>query len=148
MKSERIGTCSNLGTGSQDYTRQIGLTPKYSSVVLTETSIAAHATSPFVDSTVMDLRRKYSGAVITIQATYNALAVLGVRIHVLSSPDGISWDTADYDTWDAVFVAGGTIQQSKPYDTLPAYLAVQIENLEAIAGQPVTSVVVTATSGG
>jgi hypothetical protein len=80
-----------------------------------------------------------------VAAVYDAAAVLGVRIHVFSSIDGVVWDTVDYDTWDAPFTAGAAIVKSQPYDTLPAYIRVQVENRDP--ARPVTLVSVTVTSG-
>ncbi|KKM84643.1 hypothetical protein LCGC14_1297160 [marine sediment metagenome] len=62
------------------------------------------------------------------------------------SVDGADYDTADWDVWDAAFVADAVLRQTHHYDTGPMYVKVLVENLDA--GVAVTDVEVIASVGG
>lgn len=161
MPQRQIFTVTPTGNGYPDYSRVIAAANALVSVtnplpvsasgskainpILTLATLAAAASSALAACLLMDLTRKYVGLTLTVEVTYNALAISGVRVHVLSSYDGINFDTADYDTWDVNFVANGTVRQTKPYDVLPAYMKVQIENRDL--AQPVTALNVESTVG-
>ena len=120
--------------------------PKTITKVINLALIAALAESALADCAAIDLHTSQNALAITVACTYNVAAVAGIKVHVRTSYDGVSYDTQDWDTWTPGFVAGGTIQQTKVYDTSPAYLKVLIENLDA--AQTVTLVTVQSTVRG
>lgn len=118
---------------------------KTATTALDEATIAAGATTVIGDCADIDLSGGPPTLAITVEATYNAAATLGIRVHVRSSYDGASWDTEDFDVWDAGFTAGATIRETRHYDTDPMMLRVLIENLDG--AQAVTDVRVISTAG-
>ncbi len=118
---------------------------KTATEVLDEASIAAGATTAIGDCDDIDLSGGPPTLALTVEATYHALATLGIRVHVRSSYDGTLWDSEDWDVWDAAFTAGIPIRETRNYDTDPMYLRILIENLDG--GQAVTDVKVIATVG-
>lgn len=118
---------------------------KTATEVLNEASIAAGDTTDIGDCADIDLSGGPPTLAVTVEATYNAAATLGVRVHVRSSYDGTNWDTEDWDVWDAGFTAGSSIRETRNYDTDPMYLRVLIENLDS--GQAVTDAKAIATVG-
>ena len=113
--------------------------------ILTLTPLAAAATSVIGDCNSLDLRTGPVDLALTVVATYNAIATLGLRVHVRTSPDDANWDTEDWDVWSAGFTAGATIRETENYVTDPMFLRVLIENLDA--GQPITNIAVIASVG-
>jgi len=118
---------------------------KTATTVLDEASIAAGATTALGDCTAIDLSGGPPTLALTIEATYNAGATLGIRIHVRTSYDDTNYDTEDWDNWVAGFTAGASIRQTKHYDASPMYVKVLIENMDG--AQAVTNVKVIATVG-
>ena len=110
-------------------------------------SIAAATESALSDCTAIDLHTSQNALALTVACKYNAAAVAGIKVHVRTSYDGVHYDTEDWDAWTPGFVAGGTIQQTKVYDTSPAYLKVLIENLDAAQTVTVVSVESTVRGG-
>lgn len=126
----------------------VDLTPglKTAAVVLNEATIAAGATTVLADCAAIDIRHHPLGVALTVEATYNMAAALGVRVHVRSSYNNIDYDTEDFDAWTVAFTAGGLERETADYGALsPMYLRVLIENLDL--AQPVTNVIVTVTLG-
>lgn len=126
----------------------VDITPgaKVATQVLNVPLLAAGATTAIGDCTSIDLTGNPFLLALTVEATYAALATLGIRVHVLSSYDDIVWDTEDWDVWNPAFVAGGTIRETDDYDVCPMYLRVLIENLDPL--QTVTNLAVVVTVGG
>jgi hypothetical protein len=122
------------------------LSAKTAIQVLSIPVIIAAATSVLADCAAIDLTGGQSSLALTIGCTYNAAAVAGIRIHVRTSFDGVTYDTVDWDTWTPGFVAGATIQQTKVYDVSPAYLKILVENLDL--AQTVTLVTAESTVRG
>ncbi len=111
--------------------------------ILDEASIAALAITVLGDCAAIDLSGTPLTLALTVEATYDALATAGIKVHVRSSYDGIVYDTQDWDSWTVGFTAGGSIRETRNYDTDPMYLKVLIENLDP--AQAVTNVLVIAT---
>ena len=111
---------------------------KESTTILDEASVAASATTLLADCDALDLSRDAETLTTTIEATFNALAALGIKVHVRTSTDGVNFDTEDWDSWTPDFAAGATIRQTKSYDAAPYAIKILIENLDA--GQAVTGV--------
>ncbi len=118
---------------------------KTATTVLTDAVLAAAATTLIGDCANIDLSGGPPTLALTIEATYNVAATLGIRIHVRTSFDGISWDTQDWDVWNPAFAAGVAIRQAEHYDTSPMYARVLVENLDP--AQAVTLINVIATVG-
>lgn len=83
----------------------------------------------------------YSALVVTVKATYDALATSGVRVRWLYSPDGINFDSvedaeAQGNYEDLSFAAGGTRTRTIQVQILQPYVKVQIVNLDP--SSPVT----------
>ena len=108
--------------------------------------LAALAESALTDCVVIDLHTSQNALAITVACTYNVAAVAGIKVHVRTSFDGVNYDTVDWDTWTPGFTAGAAMQQTKVYDTSPAYVKVLIENLDA--AQTVTLLTVESTVRG
>lgn len=111
--------------------------------ILDEATIAAAATTVLADCTAVDLSGTPLTLALTVEATYDALATAGIKVHVRSSYDGVVFDTQDWDSWTVAFTAGSSIRETRNYDTDPMYLKVLIENLDP--AQAVTDVLVIAT---
>ena len=118
---------------------------KTATEVLDEATIALGVTTVLADCAAIDLSGGVTTLVITIEATYNAAAIAGVKVYVRTSYDNTNYDTEDWDEWTAEFGAGTTIRQTKNYDTGPMYVKILVENLDL--AQAVTNVKVIATVG-
>jgi len=119
---------------------------KIVTVVLNQATIAAGATTTLANCVGVDLSWGELSLALTVLATYNAAAVLGLRVHVRTSPDGVNFDTEDWDTWDIGFTAGVTVRHTEEYMVGPAFIKVLIENLDP--AQAVAVVQVISTVGG
>jgi len=105
----------------------------------------APAISTIAQCAVVDLSGRPLTMAITIEATYNAIATQGIRIHVVSSYNNIAYDTIDWDTWNPSFTAGAIIRQTKNYGVNPYGIKILVENLDP--AQTVTVVRVYVTVG-
>ena len=112
---------------------------------MTLANLALGATSVIGDCNSLDLRTGPSSLSLTIVATYNAAAALGLRVHVRTSPDDANWDNEDWDVWTAGFTAGATLRETENYVTDPMFLRVLIENLDP--AQAITNIAVIASVG-
>ena len=99
-------------------------------------------------STLTDCQPLYLGTAkhlaLTIECTYNAAAIQGMKVHIISSPDGINFDTADLYTFDNDLVPGGVGRKTITIEPDVRFLKVLVENPDAT---PITNVRVTATIG-
>jgi len=153
---------TQTGTGKPDYSSApsvygthvsltnpmpVDITPgvKEATTILDEASIAAAATTVLADCDAIDLSNGLGRLTLTIEATYDPAAALGIKVHLRTSYDNTDYDTEDWDSWSANFAAGTSIRQTKHYDTSPMYLKVLIENLDG--AQPVTDVKVISVVG-
>lgn len=118
---------------------------KTTTQIMTLANLAAGATSVIGDCNSLDLRSGPHDLALTVVATYNAAATLGLRVHTRTSPDDTNWDSEDWDMWTAGFTAGVTIRETVNYETDPMYLRVLIENLDA--AQAITNIAVIASVG-
>lgn len=125
----------------------LGLTDKVTTLNLDVANLAAATTTALGDCDAIDLHAGPRTLHLTVWMDFNALAVAGARIHVLTSVDDVAldYDTVDWDTWDVEFTAGATVQQSKNYDVCPAFVKVLVENLDV--AQAITNIYVLATVG-
>lgn len=110
----------------------VGFTPvtKVVTKILDKTPIGAATETALADCTAIDLHNGAFSLAITVETTFNAAATQGITVHVLTSYDGINYDTNDWDAFNPDFTAGASIQQTKNYETSPAYIKVLIENLD------------------
>jgi hypothetical protein len=124
-----------------------GFTDKVSVLIVLLANLAAAATSTLADCIAVDLSAGPRTLHLTAWMTFNGAAVAGARIHVLTSINDvdIDFDTVDWDSWDVQFTAGATVQQSKNYDTCPAFIKVLVENLDV--AQAITDIYIIATIG-
>ncbi len=118
---------------------------KTTTTILTDAVLAAAATTAIGDCASVDLRTGPLSLALTIVATYNGAATLGLRVHVRTSPDDVNWDSEDWDVWDAGFTAGAAMRETENYQTGPMYLRVLIENLDP--AQTITALTVVAAVG-
>ena len=118
---------------------------KTATTVLDEATIVADATTALGDCAAIDLSDGEHSLALTIEATYDGAAAQGIKIHVRTSPDGINWDTIDWDSFAPSFTVGTTIRQTKHYDVSPYAIKVLVENLDGAVA--VTTVKVIATVG-
>lgn len=84
---------------------------------------------------------------LTITLTYAAAAAAGARIHVKTSYDGTTYDSAlaapntnigDLDRWDMDFLANTTFTQTKFYSSRSKFTKILVENLDA--AQAITNI--------
>ena len=113
--------------------------------IMTLANLALGATSTLANCTTLDLRTGPVDLALTVVATYNAAATLGLRVHVRTSPDNANWDSEDYDVWTAGFTAGIALRETVNYVSDPMYLKVLIENLDP--AQTITNIAVIASLG-
>jgi hypothetical protein len=125
----------------------LGLTDKVTTLVMDVATLAAGVTTALADCDGIDLHAGPRTFHLTVWMDFNALAVAGARIHIVTSIDDvdIDYDTVDWDTWNVGFTAGATVQQSKNYDTCPAFVKVLVENLDL--AQDITDIYIIATIG-
>jgi hypothetical protein len=109
-----------------------GITPKAIVPIVLLPGLLAGATSTLADCVPLDLSGGAGSLHLTVWVTFDPAATLGAAIHVVTSITDvdIDFDTVDWDTWDVEFTAGALVQQSKNYDTCPAYIKVLVENLD------------------
>lgn len=118
---------------------------KLTTLVINLLVIAAAGISTLAQCVAIDLGAIPATMAITVEVTYNAAAVAGIRAHVRSSYDNLVYDTVDWDTFNPSFVAGTTIRQTRNYAVNPFGAKVLIENLDL--AQTVTNVKVYVTVG-
>lgn len=82
---------------------------------------------------------------ITAACTYAAAATAGLRIHVLSSLDGITCDSEPFCTFDLPLRAGERVQATRSLDASVMFVRLQVENLDG--EQTVEDVRLTAAVG-
>ena len=83
---------------------------------------------------------------LTAECTYSSKAKQGARIHVVSSPDGIHYDTTDLYTFDSDFNPGQKVQRTFDLDTHVRFIKILMENLDQ--NEIVSEVKVSVTLGG
>lgn len=113
-------------------------------LVLWTIDLAAGATTALGDSDTIAL----AGArtlMLSAYVEYHAAAVAGARLHIMTAYLDLPayYDTIPWDSWDMEFVAGGALQQSVNYDVCPAFIKLQIENLDAAQVIPYMDIVAT-----
>ena len=118
---------------------------KTATQIITLANLALGATSTLANCTALDLRGGPETLALTVVATYNAAATLGLRVHVRTSPDNVNWDSDDWDVWTTGFTAGATLRETVNYDASPMFLKILIENLDA--AQAITGIGVIASVG-
>jgi len=106
---------------------------KASSIILSKNSIAPEEWTTLDDCMPVSLEEGITNLTVTVEGTYNADATSGLAVRVLSSYDGVNWDTQDLDTWDVDFGPGLTIRQTRSYPNIAAHtLKVAVGNLDNI----------------
>jgi hypothetical protein len=99
----------------------------------------AQTTYPICLSTVKDLA-------LTVSCVYSDKATAGVRLHVISSPDGVRYDTRNLATFDDQVRPGSLSQSTYSISPRVRYVVVFVENLDKT--ENVTKIKITATLGG
>lgn len=118
-----------------------GISVKESVEIMSEASIGAAASAL---SDAFDIRLLKSLA-LTVKCTFHASAVLGIVVEILTSPDGVNYDT---EAWASTglqpaLVAGAAVQKTSNIDAKPAFFKMKITNSDV--AQAVTLVEVIAT---
>ena len=111
--------------------------------MLSLTTLTTGATSTLADCLEIDLNQ-IDKLAITVECTYNTAAIRGMKVHIRSSTDGISFDTADLYTFDNDLVPGGVGRKTITIEPDVRFLKVLVENPGA---NLITNVKVTATIG-
>ncbi len=83
---------------------------------------------------------------LTAQCTYSKKAKKPIRIHIVSSDDGLSYDTTDLFTLDNAFERGQTSRKTFDLNTNVRFIKVMVENLDK--SQIASDVQIVATLGG
>ena len=133
MRVTQTITVGQRGIGKPDYSRKISSSrsgTKAATTILDKASIAASATTVLADCTAVDLSEGPATLALTIEATYDAAATQGIKIHVRATYDGTNYDTEDWDSFTPSFTAGSTIRQTEHYATSPYAIKVLVENLD------------------
>ena len=98
--------------------------------IIDVSSIAAGGETHY-DMDLLDARE----IALTVRVTYDANATDGVRVYLLSSPDGVNFDAEDENNafayFDPGFEAGSTVQKTVLVDSLPRYLRILVRNLDS-----------------
>lgn len=144
MLRDVLGGGSNI-SATNPLPVDITAAPKTTQTILTLANLAAGATSLITQGNSLDLRGGPGSLALTVVATYNAAATLGLRVHIRTSPDNTNWDSEDWDAWTAGFTAGVTIRETENYVTDPMYLRILIENLDP--ARAITNISVIASVG-
>jgi len=118
-----------------------GVSSKPSVNIMSEASIAATGDA---ESTVLDMRNLRKLA-LSIACTFHASATAGITVEILTSYDGVNWDT---EAWASsglapALSAGNAVQKTSNIDGLPAFMKVKVTNNDT--GQAVTLVEVNVT---
>ncbi|MFC1739398.1 hypothetical protein ACFL1G_10165 [Planctomycetota bacterium] len=87
-----------------------------------------------------------SNLALTIECNYNAEAKAGLRMHIISSYDGINYDTTDLYTFDNVLQPGRLARKTFHLESKAKFITVLVENLDE--NESVSDVKITATLGG
>lgn len=124
---------------------------KRSYPIIDETSIAKSASTALVDCTEIPTEGVKSLA-LTVEATFNASATSGIKIHIYTSYDAVNWDTEEQKDAEGnpvfgamPFIAGSTQRITKYIPSDARFIKVTVENLDTT--YLVTSVKVVATLG-
>ena len=83
---------------------------------------------------------------ITVECTFGKKADAPLRLHVLSSPDGLKYDTDDLHTFDLPAKADKTCRKTFTFSADVRFIKVLVENRSK--SEPVSNVKVTATLSG
>lgn len=79
------------------------------------------------------------GIAVSARCDFNASATAGALIWLEASPDGINWDSLT-DKFviglEPTFAAGATVQRTTLVDSLPKFIRVKAQNLDAAYGLP------------
>ena len=113
--------------------------------VLQFESLAAGKTSSLSDSPPVSLSN-ISRLSLTIRCKYSEKAKKGIRIHVKSSPDNFSFDTADLYTLDCDFEPGQVVQKTFELRANVQFIKVCVENMDN--SESVSDINLIATLGG
>ncbi|MFC1737584.1 hypothetical protein ACFL1G_00860 [Planctomycetota bacterium] len=113
--------------------------------LLSVNALAAGRTTPLADVPPVSLSHIRRLA-ITAQCTYSKNASGGLRLHVVSSPDGIIYDTLDYLTVNVKALPGQQVRKTFVVDPAVRFIKVLAENMDA--SEPLADLKITATLGG
>lgn len=118
-----------------------GISVKESVEIMSEASIGASGSAL---SPAFDIRLLKSLA-LTVKCTFDALATLGIVVEILTSPDGVNYDTEPWASTglEPTFSAGNAVQNTSNIDAKPAFFKMKITNSDT--GKAVTLVEVIAT---
>lgn len=114
-------------------------------MVLAQASLAG---ALLVGGNVVDCRNIRTAAV-TLRCTYGAGPPSAVRVHLRYSPDGKSFDTVDYASFDADVTASAAVQETHIFDFPEfGYMHILAENLDATTAATALTVWVTRVKWG
>ena len=138
---------ADLFPGVEDLGVQVLVTQrsfKLDMPVLHLDQLAAGAITKLIDSPNVSLAVADTLA-LTVQCTFSTQQTEGLRVHVRSSTDGLTFDTVDLATFEVGPGRGGTVRQTYPVDARPEFIKVIVENGDTI--HPVQGLQVIATLG-
>jgi hypothetical protein len=113
--------------------------------VIVEDSLAPHGTTKVSICRPISLNGA-SRVTITASSSYESGARAGMRIHILSSADGKTFDTADLLTFDNDFQPGSTGQKTVELKIHNSFIKAVAENLDET--HPISNIRITAVLGG
>jgi len=113
--------------------------------VLTRESLSPGETTELVNCPNVSLNG-VSSAALTVECEYDAAARGGIRVHVRSSADGLSYDSENFLTFNCDCRPGRVAQKTMPLNTSVRFIKLIVENLDRTCA--CKKVKVTATLGG
>ena len=113
--------------------------------LLSVDALPAGQTTPLADVPPVSLSH-ISRLAITAQCTYSKKARGRLRLHIVSSPDGITYDTLDFATLDMKVLPDRQVIKTFAVDPAVRFIKVLAENMDA--SEPLADLKITATLGG
>ena len=113
--------------------------------LLSVDALPAGQTTPLADVPPVSLSH-ISRLAITAQCTYSKKARGRLRLHLVSSPDGITYDRLDFATLDMKVLPNCQVIKTFAVDPAVRFIKVLAENMDA--SEPLADLKITATLGG
>ena len=113
-------------------------------VLVKETLAASEST--ILEETPPVCLSNIEGLAITAQCKYDNKAKKSIRLHVVSSTDGLAYDTVDLYTFDNDFKPGKTARKTVDVNTNVRFIKIIVENQDE--SRSVSDLKITATLAG
>ncbi len=148
VDSWRAGNKERKAPGAEDLGVQILVTQRPFSIdmpVLNLETLAAGKTTALNETAPVCLNN-IEGLTITAQCKYDKNAKKPIRLHIVSSTDGLVYDTTDLYTFNNDFKAGQTVRKTVELKPHVKFIKIMVENLDK--SQAVSDIKIIATLTG